>query len=72
MRGDTAAAIETMRQTIADGWTGHRGFLHGPLWHELYSESIEFREVMDALQDSIDAMRESLNKATRQASTLAS
>lgn len=71
MRGDTAAAIETMRRTIANGWTGHRGFLYAPLWQQLYRENAEFREMMDALQEDIDAMRESLNRATRRASALA-
>lgn len=71
MRGDTAAAIKTMRRTIADGWTGHRGFLYGPLWQQLYRENAEFREMMDTLQESIDAMRESLDRDSQQALALA-
>ena len=60
MRGDRHAAIATMRQAIADGWTGHRGFLHSPLWRELYESDGEFRAMMDELYSRIDAMRESI------------
>ena len=63
MRGDRDAAIETMRQAIADGWVGHRGFLYAPLWQEFYQSDEEFRRVMDELRERVDSMRESLLSA---------
>ena len=58
MRGDRNSAVATMRQAIADGWTGHRGFLLGPLWRELYETDEEFRNMMDQLYRRIDSMRD--------------
>ena len=50
-----------MRRTVADGWTGHRGILHSPLWGDFYDSDDEFRALMDELNASIDAMRREAN-----------
>ncbi len=55
-------AMATMRQAIADGWTGHRGFLYAPLWRELYESDEEFRSIMNELHLRIDAMRKSIQR----------
>ncbi len=65
MRGNRDAAIATMRQAIADGWTGHRGFLLAPLWRELYESDGEFRVIMDELHLRIDAMRKSIRSVAQ-------
>lgn len=63
MRGDRDAAIATIRQAIADGWTGHRGFLYGPLWSDFYASDDEFRSIMDELRSRIDSMKRKIRRA---------
>lgn len=63
MRGNRDAAITTMRQAIANGWTGHRGFLRGPLWRKLYEADIEFHTMMDELRARIDAMGDNIRSS---------
>ena len=60
MRGERDAAIATMRRAIGNGWTGHPGFLRGPLWRDFYESDDEFRALMDDLRGRVDGMRASL------------
>ena len=71
MRGDETAALETMRRAIANGWTGHRGFLYGAQWQQFYEDNDEFRALMDMLADAIADMRQELARLTRREAALA-